>query len=230
MSTENIFSSTLRGGKISNYEIMAEESRKRFAAMDMEEVVRRTGISQEDGFFRIVFLGREYAVCAKTGTVTETDGAPVDYSVSMILYDLLGYSEEGACPSGEYTQVQNLAKVVSAVKYAGQGMFERQAQRLDGRDQQLAAACEVLGGTPWGKGDISYIIPLYRDLRFVFSFWDSDDEFAASASILLDSNSLQYMHYETLWYCLGHIFSRIEEEMTRIDEKTETHLDETYFA
>ena len=85
------------------------------------------------------------------------------------------------------------------------------------REEELRAACEALGGTPWGKGDVSYMIPLYRGLQFVFSFWNSDDEFPASASVLFDSNSLKYMHYETLWYCLGHIFSRIKEEMEKAE-------------
>lgn len=197
----------------SNYEILAEEARKRFSSMDMDEIRQRTGIDPQEGAFRIGLLGREYAVSADDGTVTGNDGAPAGHTVSMILYDLLGYSEKGANPSGEYTQVQNLAKVVSTVKYAGQGMHDRTAQDIDGKDEKLIAACEALGGTPWGKGDVSYMIPLYRDLKFVFSFWNSDDEFPASANVLFDDNSLQYMHYETLWYCIGHIFSRITEEM-----------------
>ena len=210
------------GSRDSNYAIMAEEARKRFASMDMQEITQRTGSPEESGAFRISFLGREYAVCSGNGIVTEADGTPADYSISMILYDLLGYSAEGARPSGEYTQVQNLANVVSASKYAGRGMFDRRVKRMDGRDRQLKAACEALGGTPWGKGDVSYVIPLYRDLRFVFSFWDSDDEFAASASVFFDTNSLQYMHYETLWYCMGHIFSRIEEEMDKAESNDRT--------
>jgi hypothetical protein len=198
-----------------NYEILAEEARRRFSSMDMVEVLNRTGIVPQDGYFRIRLLGRGYAVSAEDGTVTRDDGEPSGTTVPMILYDLLGYSEEGACPSGEYTQVQNLARVVSTVKYAGQGMHDRNAQGMDGKDEQLKAACEKLGGTPWGKGDVSYMIPLTGDLKFVFSFWNSDDEFPASASVLFDKNSLQYMHYETLWYCLGHIFSRIKEEMEK---------------
>ena len=210
------------GERLSNYQIMAEEARKRFLSMDMEEITLRTGNPLDEDVFRIRFLGRAYFVSAKSGSVTESDGTPADFSVAMILYDLLGYTRKGARPSGDYAQIHNLAKVVSAVKYAGQGMFDRQTQRMDGRDPQLRAACEKLGGMPWGKGDVSYIIPLYRDLRFVFSFWDSDDEFAASASVLFDTNSLQYMHYETLWYCMGHIFSRIEEELEKAESNERT--------
>ena len=199
--------------RTSNYDILAEEARARFSSMDMDEIRQRTGIEPVNGAFCIGLLGHDYSVSTADGAVTREDGASAGHTVSMILYDLLGYSEEGACPSGEYTQVQNLARVVSTVKYAGQGMHDRNAQGMDGKDEQLKAACEKLGGTPWGKGDVSYMIPLTGDLKFVFSFWNSDDEFPASASVLFDKNSLQYMHYETLWYCLGHIFSRIKEEM-----------------
>ena len=218
MGVEAYMKNILSGDKTSNYEIMAEEARKRFLSMDMDEISVRTGNILEGETFRICFLGREYTVSTKSGIVTGTDGSPVDYGVSMILYDLLGYAKQGAIPSGNYTQVQNLAQVVSTAKYAGQGMFDKRMQQMDGKDLQLRAVCEKLGGIPWGRGDVSCLIPLYRDLKFGFSFWDSDDEFAASASVLFDSNSLQYMHYETLWYCLSHIFSRIEEEMAEADK------------
>lgn len=213
MSVEAYMRNILNGEKPSNYEIMAKEAAKRFSQMDMQEISGRTGIVPDNGAFRLVFLGREYSVSAEDGTVACSSGEPAGINISMIMYDLLGYCEKDARPSGEYTQVQNLASVLSATKYAGQGMHEKQAKQFDGRDIQLKTACEKLGGTPRGKGDVSYCIPLYRDLCFVFSFWNSDDEFPASANILFDTNSLQYMHYETLWYCLGHIFSRISEEM-----------------
>ena len=215
MSVEAYMRNILNGQRPNNYEIMAEEAAKSFSQMDMQEISRRTGIAPVDGAFRLVFLGREYSVSAEDGTVACSSGEPAGIDISMIMYDLLGYCEKDARPSGEYTQVQNLASVLSATKYAGQGMHERQAKQFDGKDEQLRRACEALGGTPLGKGDVSYCIPLYRDLSFMFSFWNSDDEFPASANILFDKNSLQYMHYETLWYCLGLIFSRISQEMPK---------------
>ena len=219
MSVEAFMKNLLNGDRPSNYDLMAEDARRRFAAMDTEEVSRRTGVPVTEGCFRMILLGREYAVSASDGSVRKADGSPAGHTVSMILYDLLGYAREGAGPSGDYTQVQNLSGAVTASKYAGQGMHDRQAARMDGKDGLLKAACERLSGVPWGKGDVSCLLPLYGDLRFVFSFWDSDDEFPASATILFDSNSLQYMHYETLWYCIGHIFSRLEEEMEAAEKK-----------
>ena len=213
MSVEAYMRNILNGQRPNNYEIMAEEAAKSFSKMDMREISLRTGIEPDNGAFRLVFLGREYSVSSVDGSVTCSSGEPADFGVRMILYDLLGYCRKDARPSGEYTQVQNLASVLSATKYAGQGMHERQAKQFDGKDEQIRRACEAMGGTPLGKGDVSYCIPLYRDLSFMFSFWNSDDEFPASANILFDKNSLLYMHYETLWYCLGLIFSRISEEM-----------------
>ena len=203
-------------GKRSNYDIMAEDARILFSEMDAEGIMRRTGIIPQDGAYRMTFLGRTYCVDAKDGTVTREDGEPAGNTVPLILYDILGYSVNGASPSGQYTQVQNLSGLVSGLGFAGQGMFDRTVAEMDGRDLQLRRACEALGGTPWGKGDVSYRIPLCMDLDFVFSFWDSDDEFPASASVLFDRNSLMYMHYETLWYCMGKIFSRINEEMEKL--------------
>ena len=53
-----------------NYEILVEEARRRFSSMDMVEVLNRTGIVPQDGYFRIRLLGRGYAVSAEDGTWT----------------------------------------------------------------------------------------------------------------------------------------------------------------
>lgn len=40
-------------------------------------------------------------------------------------------------------------------------------------------------------------------------------EFAASLQVLVDRNILEYMHYETVMFAIGHLLERVEEEMER---------------
>lgn len=217
MSVEAFVRNRMKEGKPSNFEILRERARETFSLMDMEEISRRTGTPIEDGHFRAVLLSDEYLVSTSGGTVTLSDGSPAGSSETMIIYDLLGYAREGASASGEYTQIQNLSGVVTGSKYAGQGMFAAYEKRMDGRDSDLARACEKLGGVPWGKGDVSYSIPVYRDLRTIVSFWDSDDEFPPSLIMMADTNTIDFMHYETLWYLAGVIARRLADEMDRTE-------------
>ena len=66
-------------------------------------------------------------------------------------------------------------------------------------------------GIPYGRGDVSYLLPVFRDLNAVVSFWESDEEFAPKLNFLCDGNTLNFMHYETMMYLLCHIAERLEE-------------------
>ena len=52
-------------------------------------------------------------------------------------------------------------------------------------------------------------------LPVVLRFWESDDEFPASLQVLVDRNILEYMHYETVMFAIGHLLERVREEMER---------------
>ena len=68
-------------------------------------------------------------------------------------------------------------------------------------------------GIKAGKGDVAYQIPVFDFLPVIFQFWNSDEDFAASLQLLVDKNILDYMHYETVWFAMSHLLSRIKEEM-----------------
>ena len=65
------------------------------------------------------------------------------------------------------------------------------------------------------KGDVAYQLELFLFLPVVLRFWESDDEFPASLQVLVDRNILEYMHYETVMFAIGHLLQRVEEEMER---------------
>ena len=76
----------------------------------------------------------------------------------------------------------------------------------------LSAACEKLNGIRTGKGDVAYLIPMFDFLNCQIQFWNSDEEFDASLQIFLDKHMQQYMHYETMYFAVGHLLKRLSEE------------------
>ena len=56
-------------------------------------------------------------------------------------------------------------------------------------------------------------IEMISFLPVILRFWESDDEFPASLQGLVDWNILEYMHYETVMFAIGHLLERVEEEM-----------------
>ena len=54
---------------------------------------------------------------------------------------------------------------------------------------------------------------MFDFLPMRFAFWRSDEDFPAEIKMLWDSNIMQFMHYETIWFAAGHLLARLEELM-----------------
>ena len=88
------------------------------------------------------------------------------------------------------------------------GMQERNSMERLQNWQKPASGC-------MGSGDVAYQLELFSFLPVILRFWESDDEFPASLQVLVDRNILEYMHYETVMFAIGHLLERVEEEMER---------------
>ena len=77
----------------------------------------------------------------------------------------------------------------------------------------MSHACERLGGEKREKGDTAYELQMFSFLPMVLRFWDADEDFPSSLQLLVDKNILDYMHFETTMFALGHLLQRLREEM-----------------
>jgi len=144
---------------------------------------------------------------------------------SLVLFDILtrGELKEGPnginivrpAAAGSWASVSDLGGVIGA-GHDRTLRNEPQAARFAGKCDRLARACEALGGVRESKADVGYAIPVFRDLRILFQFWDADDEFPASIKYLFDRNALSFMHYETLWYLMNCTYRRIAQEFDKL--------------
>ena len=169
----------------------------------------------EKDYLYTEMLKRSYRISRHDGSVEwSEDGfehcAPAGFSESMILYDLIAYSKPGAKAAGEYTQIKNLADTLTGQYYAGKGSIDTAAEYFDGKETELAKGCEALDGVPFGRGDVSFRIPVWRDLYTVISFWSSDDEFPPQLVVMVDMNMKDFIHYETIWYLEGYLMNLIK--------------------
>ncbi len=99
----------------------------------------------------------------------------------------------------------------------GAGLHARHAKAMDHRLPALARACEALGGHPETelkvRADLAYRIPLFDFLPVILEFWESDDEFPPSLTLLFDRNLLDFIKYETSWFAMGFLLERLLQEM-----------------
>ena len=203
-----------------NHEKMRQKAAEIFLTYDAGAMADKLGIEKDEKYLHISMLSREYRIDVSDASVEWSSDAfktscRAGFSEAMTLYDLIAYSKPGAKASGEYTKINNLADTLTGQYYAGKGMVDAMASEFEGRGQELAKGCESIGGIPYGRGDVSYMIPIWNGLSFVLSFWDSDEEFPPQLNIFVDQAMRDFIHYETIWYLEGHLKDLIKQNMPK---------------
>ncbi len=199
-----------------NFDQMSEDARKLFLTCDQEQLIRKFGLAHTEEYLTIRFLNREYQIDRLSGNIVCPDtGRPAGNDETMAVYDMLCYSRgQNSLPalSGEWQSLSGLGGIIGASHTQNRLFTEKMLAPLSGRLDQLREACVILGGQPSKGADVSYILPVFDFFPAWMEFWDGDDEFPPNIQFLWDKNALQFVHYETLWYCTQFI----EKELARL--------------
>ena len=201
----------------SNYEIMRNQMRGEFVKYDQEKMVKKFSLRNDEDYIYIEFMLREYRIHRKTGGVewSEDDfstSTEADYNESMTIYDILCYSKDDCSLSGNYCPVNMLKGTVKSSS-VGSDLFQKSADAFNGKIEKLEAVCGIFGE----KADLSGVVAAklypFTFLPVILQYWEADEEFPANLEFMFDENILDYMHFETIFFMMGHIVKRIQEMM-----------------
>ena len=199
----------------SNYDNVKEQMQTEFLKHDLKQISDRFGLSLDDQFLSLRFMGSDCRIDIRNGTVEcFHKGAfrPAEYYEAMTVYDILCFSQNDAVPSGQYVSMQSLSGVLSSNPGAGsQRFYASEKRRYDNKEEFLIRALEQLGGKITEGGDVSAIIEVFNGLNVLFRFWNSDEDFEPEIQFMWDKNVLQFMHYETVWFANFALIARINE-------------------
>jgi len=195
-----------------NYEIAKDNARRYFLTFNQSEVEARPFISSDSVSFFLSLAGQNCRVSRETGTVElqQPDGTWTEagFNAALTVYDLLCFSRTDARASGEFVTIGQLNNVFTSS--ANSDFYRSRAAWFNDRQDALNNACRKMGGVPAAaKGDIAWLLPMTDFLSMVLQFWESDEEFPPSLTVLVDSRILDFMHFETVWYAVGHIMDRL---------------------
>ncbi|KIR01336.1 hypothetical protein P261_00150 [Lachnospiraceae bacterium TWA4] len=204
----------------SNYDIMRDRMENEFLKYDQEKMIQKFNLTYDEDYLYINFIHQLYRVNRKTGRVegslsgTFEDAYHANYNEAMTIFDVLGYSKDDCHLSGQFVKLDNLKGVVQlSTSHTNSSMFADITKYFDEHFEDLSSACEKLGGIKQNIGDLSYQIPLFDFLPIIFQFWESDDEFDAILKVMWDENIIQYIHYETCFFAMSHLFNKLKAEI-----------------
>ena len=197
----------------SNYDQMRDEMARKITTCDLRPAIARFGLRTDADCLYIRFIGLDYHMPFATGLPERIEDGfrtarIASYDEAMTIYDILGYAKPDCRLSGRFVALGALKGIVQSAS-SGSDMFAGSAKFFDDRIGALRCACEAIGGTPFGVGDVAYRLPLFDFLPVILQFWASDDEFPASLQFLWDENIRDFMHYETTFFAAGALLSRL---------------------
>lgn len=167
---------------------------ERYKNLDPAEITRRTGVpfDNELNVFSPTVLG--FTLLASW---PEFSLKPKDESCPAALYDgeaqilVIRYLIEGvrAEPGGAFLPYRELPWGDVYDKNFQGRCIKRLAFGFGGRLDAFAKACQVLGGVPHNKGDVSYDLQFVPGVTVRLILWSGDDEFPPQSQWLFSDNT-----------------------------------------
>ncbi len=199
----------------SNYDKFSDQGREKFLTYDQESIIQKFQLKADDEKIYLPYLNDQLEIIRSSGCVMSGDQR-CDMNVSMTVYDILTNYKGDQAPtlSNKWVSLNDIGGIIAA-GHMRNLKPDKDVPQFAGKVEALKAACEKLGGMakPVGSADVSYVLPLFPFFPIWFQMWDADDEFPVSLQFQWDSNSLDFLHYETMWYVLADIKARLLDNM-----------------
>ena len=198
-----------------NYKIQVAQAKKLFLTYDQQELIQRCALRHDESWFYTRFMGSDYRICRKTGDMERLlDGNWVDgngFGEVMTILDWLCDSRPDRYITGRWINLVNNGHYFH--RNLQEEKKDTDAEYFSSHPERFCAACERLGGQKALGADLSYAIELLDGLKILVQLWHGDEEFPARLRFLWDENALRYIRYETTWFALGLLVSRLREGM-----------------
>ena len=201
--------------RTNNYLLQAAQAKRYFLTYDQDALIRKLGLAYDEEYLYPVLFSRRYRLSRETGDLErEENGLWRDANTHeevMTLLDLVCDSREDRHPSGQWKNMQDFG--LQFHRSLLEDGVDPWAERFAGDPAGFARACTALGGVPLPQGDAAFSIAAFDDLRVGIQLWLGDEEFPSRLKIMWDSNALQYLRYETMYFAKAVLLRLLREHM-----------------
>jgi hypothetical protein len=179
-------------------------------------MIEKCGLASDADFLYITFFDRPYRIARNSGHVERilVNGS-VDnagFNEAMTIFDVLCELK----PRRYLADVWVGLEKFSNTTFDGGALFRSYAEVFDGKTATLKQICTKYGGRPAAvSGDVAYCLPLFAFFPVIFRFWDGDEELLPTLRFLWDAHTLDYFHFETMFYAMSHILETLSNEIGR---------------
>lgn len=203
-----------------NYDIQQAQARNTFLTMDQAQLIAKNHLRSDEAYLYTVYFSREYRIDRRTAEFAQkqrdgTWSVCRSFGTVMTILDLLCDSRADRMTTGKMQSMSAFGMHIHSglAKQTG----DTRAAQFEAAGERFVTACRMLGGQITDRGDLSIRFPVFESLCLELVLWYADEEFPASLTWFWDENALQYLHYETMYYCLDGLIDTLETEMERLE-------------
>ena len=194
-------------------EALCEQWHQEFAGFAPERVAKILHLTCDETYVYLVYFQIRYRLRLKDGHLekeSETGWTEELYfNESMAIYHVLKYTTDLPRCSGVWVPNEKLDRVVSRSPRIADPLLTPFAKTWTGRCEELAAACEAVGGKKLDKGDVAYQFSAFEFMEVQMVFWDADEDFPAQVQVLFDEYATDYIHFETSGCIVADLLEKI---------------------
>lgn len=205
--------------RINNYDIQVIQAKKRFLTYDQQELINRCHLRFDEEYLYTKLISQDYRICRRTGDMERCvkeqwiDGN--SFGEVMTMLDWLCDSRLDRYITGRWINI------IAHGHYFHRDLQEEggdsNAVLFDRHPEAFAAACLALKGEKLPGSDMGFSIELIDGLHVFVQLWHGDEEFPPRLRCLWDESTTRYIRYETTWYAVGLLMSRIRENFPAVD-------------
>lgn len=192
---------------------MAEAARRRFLTYDQSAVIAKSPVTYDEQAIYLPVLDRTCRISRATGELawsSPTGFLPTaEFHDALTIFDYLCDAKPNRCLSGQLKSMASFGHAFHTNLLEAETASPLESA-IDREPDSFRSACQALGGVPFPNCDIGFTLPFFPDLPITLQFWHSDDEFPPRLRYLWDCNATDCIRYETMYYALGLLESRLK--------------------
>ena len=198
-----------------NYAIQASQAKLRFLTYDQDQLIAKFHLDSDSEYLYTSLLCKPYRIHRRTGDMEYLDNGiwhdGNTYNEVMTMLDLLCDSRDDRRVSGRW---QNM---LSFGLQFHQNLLEEprdpMAAIIDQNPDAFRGACLSMGAKALPGADLCFAFEVFDGLPIAIQFWHGDEEFLPRLRYLWDENARMYLRYETMYFAVNLLLTRIREQM-----------------
>lgn len=189
------------GGYERAYAVSHDLAFEKLRQADLADVALKSGAVQVSAdAVHLRFLNREYLVdrlLCQVNLHPDTDTEPVPIAERLLILHYL-VTAGGAPPRGEWISFKDLPEGLSYHATFYKRTVKLLLKKFGGSPAKLTVAASKIGGIPVEMGDAAVTVQAFPKVAVTCVLWQSDDEFPAEGSVLLDRGITDYLPTEDI--------------------------------